>query len=77
MKKVIVYSTATWPWFTKVKAYLDDNNVEYEAFDVGQDREKAMEMVDKSGQQGVPVEDIDGKIVVGFNEKKLNKYLEI
>ena len=77
MKKVIVYSTATWPWCTKVKAYLDDNNVEYEAFDVGQDREKAMEMVDKSGQQGVPVVDIDGKIVVGFNEKKLNKYLEI
>ena len=77
MKKVIVYSTNTWPWCIKVKDYLDKNNIEYEIFDVGADRQKAMEMVDKSGQQGVPVVDIDGKIIVGFNQKKLDRYLEI
>ncbi len=77
MKKVLVYSTDTCPWCTKVKDYLDKNNVEYEAFDVGSDREKATEMVDKSGQQGVPVIDIDGKIVVGFNQKKLDELLEL
>ena len=77
MKKVIVYSTATCPWCTKVKDYLDKNNVEYEAFDVASDREKAMEMVNKSGQQGVPVIDIDGNIVVGFNQKKIDEHLEL
>ncbi len=77
MKKVIVYSTNTCPWCTKVKDYLDKNNVDYEAFDVASDREKATEMVNKSGQQGVPVIDIDGQIVVGFNQKKLDEYLEL
>ena len=77
MKKVTVYSTPTWPWCTKVKDYLDQNNVEYESFDVSKEREKAMEMIQKSGQQGVPVIDIDGKLVVGFNQKKLDEYLEL
>ncbi len=77
MKKVTVYSTPTCPWCTKVKDYLDQNNVEYESFDVSKEREKAMEMIQKSGQQGVPVIDIDGKIVVGFNQKKLDEYLEL
>lgn len=75
MKKVIVYSTATWPWCTKVKDYLDSKNVPYEQFDVSQDREKAMEMVKKSGQQGVPVIDIDGNIVVGFDQNSINNLL--
>lgn len=77
MKKVIVYSTNTWPWCTKVKDYLDKRDVEYEAFDVGKDREKAMEMVKKSNQQGVPVIDIDGKIIVGFNQQKLDELLDL
>ena len=75
MKKATVYSTPTWPWCTKVKDYLDKNNVEYEAFDVSKDREKAKEMVEKSGQQGVPVVDIDGKMIVGFNQVKLDEEL--
>ena len=75
MKKVTIYSTNTWPWCTKVKDYLDDKNVEYEAFDVGADRNKAMEMIDKSGQQGVPVLDIEGDIVVGFNQAKIDELL--
>lgn len=75
MKKVTVYSTPTCPWCTKVKDYLDKNNVEYEAFDVSKDREKAKEMVEKSGQQGVPVVDIDGKMIVGFNQVKLDEEL--
>lgn len=75
MKKVIVYSTSTCPWCTKVKDYLDSKNVAYEAFDVGKDRDKAMEMVKKSGQQGVPVIDIDGEIVVGFDQNNINRLL--
>lgn len=76
-KNVIVYSTPTCPWCTKVMDYLDKNDIEYEAYDVAKEREKAKEMVDKSGQQGVPVIDIGGQIVVGFNEKKLNEYLDL
>lgn len=75
MKKVIVYSTPTCPWCTKVKDYLDSKDVPYEHFDVSKDREKAMEMVKKSGQQGVPVIDIDGSIVVGFDQNSINNLL--
>lgn len=75
MKKVIIYSTPTWPWCTKVKDYLDSKDVEYEDFNVSQDREKAKEMVEKSGQQGVPVIDIDGDIVVGFDQNNINRLL--
>lgn len=75
MKKVTVYSTPTCPWCTKVKDYLDKNDVEYEAFDVSKDSEKAKEMIERSGQQGVPVVDIDGKIIVGFNQQKLDEKL--
>lgn len=75
MKKVMIYSTNTWPWCTKVKDYLNKREVEYEAFDVSKDRDKAMEMIRKSGQQGVPVLDIDGDIVVGFNQAKIDELL--
>lgn len=75
MKKVVIYSTVTWPWCTKVKDYLDSKDVAYEDFDVAKDRDKAIEMVNKSGQQGVPVIDIDGDIVVGFDQNKIDSLL--
>ena len=77
MKKVIIYSTPTCPWCTKVKDYLDSKNVAYEDFDVAKDRDKAIEMVNKSGQQGVPVVDIDGDIVVGFDQNKIDSLLNL
>ena len=75
MKKVIIYSTATWPWCTKVKDYLDSKSVSSEVHNVSEDRDKAMEMIEKSGQQGVPVLDIEGDIVVGFDQDKIDKLL--
>ncbi len=77
MKKVVIYSTVTCPWCTKVKDYLDSKNVAYEDYDVAKDRDKAMEMVNKSGQQGVPVIDIDGDIVVGFDQSKIDTLLNL
>ena len=77
MKKVVIYSTVTCPWCTKVKDYLDSKNVAYEDFDVAKDRDKAIEMVNKSGQQGVPVIDIDGDIVVGFDQNRINSLLDL
>jgi len=72
---VLIYSTTTWPWCTKVKSYLESKNITYTDYDVAKDRDKAMEMVNKSGQQGVPVLDINGSIVVGFDQNKIDKLL--
>ena len=77
MSKVIVYGTAACPWCDKVKDFLKETNVEFEYIDVGADQEKAKEMVEKSKQIGVPVIDVDGTIVVGFDIKKLKELLNI
>jgi len=74
-KKVIVYSTATCPYCTMTKNFLKEKNVLYENIDVGQDRDKAMEMVQKSGQMGVPVLDIGGEIIIGFDKPAIIKAL--
>ena len=73
--KVKVYSTKTCPWCKKVKEFLAEKNVEYENIDVGADQKAANEMVEKSGQMGVPVTDIDGKIIVGYDKEAIEKAL--
>ena len=65
-KKVIVYSTPTCPYCVMAKNYFKENNVPFEDVDVSADQSKAREMVQKSGQMGVPVIDIDGQVIVGF-----------
>lgn len=77
MANIIVYSTITWPWCTRVKDYLDSKDISYTEYDVGKDYNKAVEMVSKSGQQGVPVLDIDGQIVVGFDQRKIDELLDL
>lgn len=74
---VIVYSSPIWPWCTKVKDYLDSKDVSYTEYNVSEDRARAFEMVRKSGQQGVPVLDINGEIVVGFDQEKIDSLLEL
>jgi glutaredoxin 3 len=64
--KVIVYSTPTCPYCVYAKDYFKQNSVAFEDVDVSRDRARAHEMVAKSGQMGVPVIDIDGTILVGF-----------
>lgn len=73
--KVIVYTTPLCPWCQAVKSFLRANNIEFEEIDVSKDEVKAQEMILKSGQMGVPVIDIDGKIVVGFNKPLLEELL--
>ncbi len=65
-KKVIVYSTPTCPFCVYAKDYFKKNNVPFEDIDVTKDQAKAKEMVDKSGQMGVPVVAIGEDIVIGF-----------
>lgn len=65
-KEVIVYSTPTCPYCVYAKNYFRENGVEFKDIDVSRDRAAAMEMVQKSGQMGVPVIDIGGEITIGF-----------
>jgi glutaredoxin-like YruB-family protein len=76
-KNVTVYTTPTCPWCTTVKNYLRKNGIRYNEVDVASDQSAAQSMVSKSGQQGVPQTDIDGQMVIGFDQKKLNQLLEI
>ncbi|MFH1399412.1 MAG: glutaredoxin domain-containing protein [Candidatus Woesearchaeota archaeon] len=77
MAKVIVYSTSSCPWCSVAKDFLKKNKVAFEDVNVGTDRERAREMIDKSGQMGVPVLDIDGEIIIGFNEPAIRKALQL
>lgn len=57
--------------------YLKSQNISFTEKDVTKDHEAAMAMINKSGQRGVPVLDIDGNIVVGFDQENIDKYLGI
>ncbi len=74
---VIVYSTPTCPWCSAVKEYLHTRGVPFDDIDVSVDMTRAMEMVQKSGQQGVPVVDIDGEIIVGFDRSRIDSLLQL
>lgn len=74
---VTVYSTPTCPWCTRVKDYLSYKEIKFKEINVAEDRNGAMEMVQKSGQRGVPVVEINGNIVVGFNQTEIDKLLSI
>jgi len=67
-----VYTTPTCPYCGMVKKYLDSKGVDYESLDVSSDKNAATEMVEKTGQRGVPVVDINGGIVVGFDRDKID-----
>lgn len=72
-----VYSTPTCPWCHKAKEFLKEKKIKFQDVDVSSDVNAAREMVKKSGQMGVPVIDIDGKIIVGFDESEIKKALKI
>lgn len=73
---VKIYSTTSCPWCNVAKNYFKEIGVQYEDYNVGEDHEKAVEMVKKSGQRGVPVIDIDGKIIVGFNKEAIDELVK-
>lgn len=77
MPKVTIYTTPTCVYCKMTKAFFKENNVQYEEKDVSTDRAAADEMIKKSNQMGVPVIDIDGKIIVGFDKERLSQLLNI
>jgi glutaredoxin-like YruB-family protein len=74
--KVIIYSTPTCTYCVYAKDYFKQNNVPFEEIDVTKDRSKIEEMVTKSGQMGVPVIDIDGNILVGYQPEAFERLLK-
>ena len=74
-KKVKVYSTPTCPFCIRAKQFLKDNNIFFEDIDVSSDPVAAQEMIKQSGQMGVPVIDIDGQLIVGFDKDSIKKAL--
>lgn len=72
-----VYSTPECPWCEAVKDFLSSHNISFEEIDVSVDEKAAQEIVKKSGQTGVPVIEIDGKIISGFNKPLLEEILGI
>jgi len=74
--KVIIYTTPVCPYCDMAKQYLKQKGVQFESIDVAADKAKALEMIKKSGQMGVPVIDIDGIIVAGFNREQIDAALE-
>lgn len=75
MHKVTVYSTPACPYCIRLKSYLDKLGISFTSIDVSLDKEGLDKMVGVSGQMGVPVIDIDGQIVVGFEKDKIDKLL--
>lgn len=77
MKNVTIYSTPTCSYCNMAKSFFQMNNIAFTEHNVASDIEKRKEMIDKTGQMGVPVIDIGGNIIVGFDEKRLKSALEI
>lgn len=78
-KKIVVkvYSTPTCPYCRMAKEFLKENRIPFKDINVAADEQARTEMVEKSGQLGVPVIDISGQIIVGFDKAAMKKALKI
>lgn len=77
MPKVKIYTTPSCPYCVMAKEFLRQKGIEFEEIDVSKNEKAAREMIEKSGQMGVPVLDIDGEIVVGFDKERIEKLLNL
>ena len=77
MPKVRLFTSPGCPYCFTLKEFLKQNGIEFEDIDVSKDENALKEMIEKSGQMGVPVVDIDGQIVVGFDKEKISELLKL
>ena len=73
---IAIYTTPSCGYCVKAKDYFRANHVPFTEYNVATDKRRAEEMVRKSGQMGVPVIDLNGKIIVGFNQPEIEKALK-
>ena len=74
---VIIYSTPTCVYCNILKAYLTEKNIQFKEIDVSENQKELEKMVSISGQMGVPVVDIDGDVIIGFDRQKIDELLKI
>lgn len=77
MPKIKIYSTPTCPYCHLLEDYLRSHNIAFESFDVSKDKKALKELQQKTSSLSVPVIDIDGEIIVGFDKPKIDKILKI
>jgi glutaredoxin 3 len=73
---VTLYSTPTCGYCTKAKQYFRENRIPFKEHNIARDLRRADEMMKKSGQMGVPVIDVNGKVIVGFNKPEIERALK-
>lgn len=74
---VKIYSTPTCIYCKYAKDFFDKNSIKYENYNVAEDMKAREEMIQKTNQMGVPVIDVDGQIVIGFDQRKLEELLKL
>jgi len=77
MAEVVIYTTPTCGYCKAAKRFFQEQGIMYTEYDVSKDVEKALEMIQKSGQQGVPVIEIKGEVIVGFDKPRIAEALGI
>lgn len=73
--RVLVFTTPSCPWCTRAKSYLRERRVPFREVDVSRDAAAARDLVRRTGQMGVPVIEIDGRPVVGFDRPQIDRLL--
>jgi len=76
MNRIIIYGTHTCPWCRKTEKYLTEKDIKYEYIDVEKDENASALIIEKTGQRGVPVLNINGIYIVGFNKTKIDENLK-
>lgn len=71
-----VYTTPSCTYCTKAKNWLRENGIRFTEYNVASDQRRADEMMRKSGQMGVPVIDVNGKVIVGFKQDEIQRALK-
>lgn len=77
MNTLTIYSTPTCVYCNMAKSFFKSNNIAFTEHDVASDIAKRKEMIDKTGQMGVPVIEANGEIIIGFDEPRLRQILSI
>jgi glutaredoxin-like YruB-family protein len=77
MSQVTLYTTPTCTYCKVAKRYFEEHDVEYEEYDISQDMEKAQRVVEMTRQTAVPVIEVDGEFIIGFDKRKLASALGI
>ena len=73
--RVLVFTTPTCSWCQRLKTYLRERHVQFREIDVSRDAQAARDLVRRTGQMGVPVIEIDGRPIVGFDKPQIDRLL--